>query len=272
MTQVDQQPRVALVTGAARGIGAACVELLAAAGWAVMAVDLDGETDPSLTQLGYPLGTANELAAVAGRASPPGVVATKVVDVRRASDLVDAVAETVDRFGRLDAAIGCAGVIGGGVDGWELPIDHERTIVEINLFGIMHLARAAIPALLATPEPRQGRFIAVASAAAARGLPKLAAYSASKAGVSGLVRSLAVELGGTGVTANAVSPGSTETAMLEHSARLYDLDDTSEFASHQAVGRILEPAEVAAVIAFVAGPDSSAITGQTLAADGGLSL
>ena len=74
--------------------------------------------------------------------------------------------------------------------------------------------------------PRQGRYLAVASAAATTGLPRLAAYGAAKAGVAGLVRGLAVELGGTGITANAVCPGSTDTAMLAESARLYDLDGT----------------------------------------------
>ena len=85
-------------------------------------------------------------------------------------------------------------------------------MLDVNLGGVLALARAAIPALLRRPAPRSGRFLAVASAAATRGLPMLAAYCAAKAGVAGLVRALAVELADTGVTANAVSPGSTDTA------------------------------------------------------------
>ncbi len=100
----------------------------------------------------------------------------------------------------------------------------------------------------------------------------LAAYGAAKAGVAGLVRGLAVELAGTGVTANAVSPGSTATAMLDESARLYGLDDTGSFADQQPVGRLLAPEEVAAALVWLAGADSGALTGAVIPVDGGLSL
>jgi NAD(P)-dependent dehydrogenase (short-subunit alcohol dehydrogenase family) len=100
----------------------------------------------------------------------------------------------------------------------------------------------------------------------------LAAYCAAKAGVAGLVRALAVELGDTGVTANAVSPGSTDTSMLLETARLYTLDSVDEFATQQPVQRLLDPAEVAAVLAFLAGPASSGMTGAVVPVDGGLSL
>ena len=145
------------------------------------------------------------------------------------------------RFGGLDAAIACAGVIGGGVPQWEVAAAVEQAVVEVNLGGVLNLARVAIPALLRRPEPRAGRFLAVASAAATRGMPMIAAYSAAKAGVAGLVRSLAVELGPSGVTANAVSPGSTATAILDESARLYDLGTAAEFAEQQTFERLLDP-------------------------------
>ena len=145
-------------------------------------------------------------------------------------------------------------------------------MLDIDLGGVLNLARAAVPALLRRPEPRSGRFLAVASAAATRGLPMLAAYCAAKAGVAGLIRALAVELGPTGVTANAVSPGSTDTAILAASARLYDLASPQDFAANQPAGRLLAPAEIAAVLAFLAGPGSSAMTGAVVPADGGLAL
>jgi NAD(P)-dependent dehydrogenase (short-subunit alcohol dehydrogenase family) len=100
----------------------------------------------------------------------------------------------------------------------------------------------------------------------------LAAYCAAKAGVAGLIRALGAELGRTGVTANAVSPGSTDTPILAESARLYDLPEAAAFAAQQPVGRLLDPAEVAAVLAFLAGPDSGAMTGAVVPVDGGLAL
>jgi NAD(P)-dependent dehydrogenase (short-subunit alcohol dehydrogenase family) len=100
----------------------------------------------------------------------------------------------------------------------------------------------------------------------------LAAYCAAKAGVAGLVRSLAVELARTGVTANAVSPGSTDTPILAASAQLYDLASSQGFAANQPVGRLLVPEEIAAVLAFLAGPGSSGMTGAVVPVDGGLAL
>ena len=100
----------------------------------------------------------------------------------------------------------------------------------------------------------------------------LAAYCAAKAGVAGLIRALGAELGGTGVTANAVSPGSTDTLMLAESARMYGLESAESFAGQQPVGRLLEPGEIAAVLAFLAGAGSSGMTGAVVPVDGGLAL
>jgi NAD(P)-dependent dehydrogenase (short-subunit alcohol dehydrogenase family) len=136
----------------------------------------------------------------------------------------------------------------------------------------MVAARVGVPALLRRPQPRQGRFIALASTAATRGLPMLAAYCASKAGVTGLTRALAVELGGTGVTANTVSPGSTRTEILDETARLYELDEAEAFAQQQPIKRLIEPEEIAALIAWLAGPESAGVTGADYPFDGGLSL
>jgi SDR family mycofactocin-dependent oxidoreductase len=267
--------RVAVVTGAARGIGAATVRALAADGWRVLAVDL-GADDPAVP---YPLATEADLAAAvsdAGQAAEASGSGGEAVacraDVRDAGALAAAVADAEARWGGLDAAIGCAGVIAGGRRQWEVPPDQEQAVLDIDLGGVLNLARAAVPALLRRPQPRSGRFLAVASAAATRGLPMLAAYCAAKAGVAGLIRALAVELGPTGVTANAVSPGSTATAMLSESARLYDLAGAQDFASTQPAGRLLEPEEIAAVLAFLASPASSGMTGAVVPVDGGLAL
>jgi SDR family mycofactocin-dependent oxidoreductase len=260
--------RVALVTGAARGIGAATVLTLARQGWCVLAVDRAAD-DPTLP---YALGSSADLASVVASCDAGDRVVAHVADVRRVDELSEAVTAAETRWGGLDAAIAVAGVIGGGVPQWELDAATERTIVDVVLGGVLNLARVAVPALLRRPEPRQGRFLAVASAAAARGLPMLSAYCAAKAGVVGLVRALAVELGPTGVTANAVSPGSTDTALLRESARLYGLPAAASFAGQQPIRRLVRPGEVAEVLAHLAGPDTAAITGAVVPVDGGLSL
>lgn len=259
-------PRVALVTGAARGIGAATVAALAADGWRVVAVDRCAD-DPVLP---YAMGTRDELDQVVAAAGD-GVLAIEA-DTRDAAALAAAVAEAERRWGGLDAAIAVAGVIAGGVPSWELSAEVEAAVISIDLGGVLTLARVAVPALLRRPEPRSGRFLAVASAAATRGLPMLAAYCAAKAGVAGFIRALAVELGSSGVTANAVSPGSTATPILAESARLYGLPDAESFAAQQPAGRLLRPEEVAAVLAFLAGDGGSGMTGAVVPVDGGLAL
>jgi SDR family mycofactocin-dependent oxidoreductase len=263
--------RVALVTGAARGIRAATVLALAAQGWAVLASDVAAD-DPAVP---YPMGSAAQLSTVVGEANRLAGgdrVRAFVADVRDRDAMLAAVTDAEHRWGGLDAAIAAAGVMAGGRPLWELPPEQEQAVLDVDLGGVVNLARAAIPALLRRPEPRSGRFLAVASAAATRGLPMLAAYCAAKAGVTGMIRALAAELGATGVTANAVSPGSTDTSMLAETARLYDLPAASSFAAQQPMRRLLAPGEIAAVLAFLAGPGSSAITGAVVPADGGLAL
>ena len=263
--------RVALVTGAARGIGAATVLALARADWSVLAVDSAAD-DPALA---YPMATPADLSGVVRRASESagaGQARSFVADVRDPDAVTAAVAEAEHRWGGLDAAVAGAGVIAGGVPFWEVPPAQQQAVLDVNLGGVLSLARAAVPALLRRPAPRSGRFLAVASTAATRGLPMLAAYCAAKAGVTGLIRSLAAELADSGVTANAVSPGSTATPILDESARLYRLPGAEAFAGQQPVGRLLDPAEVAAVLAFLASPASSGMTGAVVPVDGGLAL
>jgi len=264
--------RVALVTGAGRGIGAETVWTLASAGWCVLAADRAADDK----DLPYPLASEADLDGVVAEArvlaDRADRVASFVADVRDPAALEAAVAAAESRWDGLDAAIACAGVIAGGVPQWEVPREQEQAVLDIDLGGVCNLARAAVPALLRRPEPRSGRFLAVASAAATRGLPMLAAYCAAKAGVAGLIRALAVELGSTGVTANAVSPGSTDTAMLAESARLYDLGGAQDFAPTQPIRRLLAPTEIAAVLAFLASPASGGMTGAIVPVDGGLAL
>lgn len=192
-----------------------------------------------------------------------------VAGVREPTALTDAVSLAETEFGGLHAAVAAAAVITGGTPLWDTTPDDWTAVFDVGVHGVANLARAAVPALLRRPEPCPGQFVAVASAAAHHGMPGLAGYNAAKHAVVGLVAGLARDLAGTGITATAVSPGSTRTAMLTESARLYGLDSVDEFARHQAVGRLLEPDEIAATIAWLCSPDPHAINGTVVRADGG---
>jgi NAD(P)-dependent dehydrogenase (short-subunit alcohol dehydrogenase family) len=147
---------------------------------------------------------------------------------------------------------------------------HWDVQFDINVNGVRRLATSAVPVLLDAPTPRQGRVVAIASAAGFLGLRRMAGYSASKHAVIGLIKALAADLAGTGITANAICPGSTRTPILTASAAVYGLDSAEEFASQQLVERLLEPAEPAALIAWLCRAEASGVTGAALPVDGGL--
>jgi SDR family mycofactocin-dependent oxidoreductase len=257
---------VAVVTGAGRGIGAATATRLAADGWNLVLVDRAAD-DPHLD---YPLATPEQLASVVQACGGPDRAVGLAADVRDQDGMDAAVELAVDRFGGLDAALAVAGCIRGGQEAWLTSEEEWSTMLSINLEGTWRLARSAVPALMARPEPRQGRFVAVASAGGTVGLYLMSAYSAAKHGVIGLVRSLAAELGPHGITANAVAPGSTAGAMLDASAAVYGLDGPGQFAAHHLIPRLLEPDEPAALIAWLCSPASSGITGAVLPVDAGM--
>lgn len=268
----EPNDRVALVTGAARGIGAATVCRLAADGWSVVALDRASD-DPRLP---YALGSPQALAATVARAAERAAASDRIVAVQ--ADACDeaamaaAIRDTEARFGGLDALVAVAGVIAGGTPLWDMPAAQLAAVIEVDLGSVITAARLGIPAMLRRPSPRQGRFLAVASIAGTRGLPQLSAYGAAKAGVIGLIRGLAAELRGTGITANTVSPGSTRTPMLDQSARLYGLPTADSFATQQLIERLLDPDEVAATLAWLASPQGAGLTGANVLVDGGLSV
>ena len=258
--------RVAIVTGGARGIGAEIARTLAAQGCAVTVVDRCAD-DPVLK---YPLATPAELDAVVDACREASGHAIGIVaDVRDQHALDEAVRATEDAFGGLDVAVAAAGSIAGGTPVWTTDDDVWSTMFDVNVHGVWRLARAAVPALLRRPVPRQGRFVVISSMGGSVGLPMLSAYVAAKHAANGLVRSLAAELGSEGVTVNAIAPGSTTTSMLNASAAVYGLPDVSSLIDLHLIDRPLHPEEIAAFAAFICGTTSSGVTGAVLPVDAG---
>lgn len=254
---------VAIVTGAARGIGAAIADALHADGHQLVLIDRCVDDD----RLDYALGTEAGLRAVAARCGDAAVV---IGDVADADINRLAVAQAQERFGGLDMAIASAGVMAGTVPAWEVTDEAWSAMFGTNVTGTMQLARAAIPAMLERPLPRQGRFVALSSSIALKATPSLAGYAASKAAVLSFVRSMAADLGNTGITANVIQPGSTDTDLLQRSAKVYGLDDPAEFATHHLDQRLLAASEIAGAVAWLCSPAAAAITGTALPVDGGM--
>ncbi|WP_182377764.1 mycofactocin-coupled SDR family oxidoreductase [Nocardioides sp. WS12] len=250
--------RVAFVTGAARGIGAATVSRLVSDGYGVVAFDsCEGE----------PLATREQLDRLAE--TFPGSVVPVVGDVRKPADLARGVEAAIATWGRLDAVVAAASVIRGGWPLWEAPTEDLDLLWEVDAKGVWNTAAATVPVMLAGPHPQTCRFVAVASVAGTHGLRHLASYTAVKHAVVGIVKGLAADLVGTGLTASAVSPGATDTRMLEQTADMYDMT-MQDLGAHQLIRRVIYPAEIAAAIAFCASPAGGVVNGTVLHADGGV--
>jgi SDR family mycofactocin-dependent oxidoreductase len=260
---MTEEPGLAVVTGAARGIGAAVGQGLAREGWSLLLADACAE-QPGI---GYAMPAREDLERVAERCAQAGargveVLQADVGDGEFPPQLSSALA------GRTAvAAVAAAGVIAGG-SAWATSPDAWATVMEVNFHGARRLAEATVPGMI---EAGRGRFVGISSAAALRAMPQLAAYSAAKAAMIGYIRAMAADLAGTGVSANAICPGSTKGAMLTASAALYDLEDEEVFGRQQLMRRLLDPSEIAAAVVWLCGPGGSAVTGAVIPVDGGLS-
>ena len=259
---MPDEPGLAVVTGAARGIGAAVALGLAADGWELLLVDACA-VQPGI---GYEMPAPADLDAVGSRCVQAGAAAVEGLCADVASEGFVAQLNAALAGRAAAAAVAAAGVI-AGAPGWATDEEAWTTLLNVNLHGTRRLAEATVPGMI---EAGHGRFVAVASAAALRAIPQLAAYSAAKAASAAYVRALAADLAGTGVLANAVCPGSTRGSMLAASAAVYDLSDQEDFAGQQLVRRLLEPGEVAAAVVWLCSPAASALTGAVLPVDGGL--
>jgi NAD(P)-dependent dehydrogenase (short-subunit alcohol dehydrogenase family) len=235
--------RTAIVTGAASGIGRASAELFVAEGAGVLAVDRPG------SDLGFEGDIAPLHADVTADDAPQAIIAA-----------------AVQRFGRLDILFNNAGV-GSNALAAEMTDEAWDGVQAVNLRAVFRLCRAAIPHLIASPA---GRILNTASVMAEGTDYGLAAYCASKAGVLGLTRTLALELGKHGVTANALLPGAILTGMTQASFERPEVAQT--WAKKSVLRRLGQPIDVARVALFLASDDAGFVTGQAIAADGGLTL
>jgi NAD(P)-dependent dehydrogenase (short-subunit alcohol dehydrogenase family) len=242
---VSVAPQVAIVTGAARGIGAAIADALAAAGMAVACFDV---LEP-------------------GGPSPAGEDRAYLrVDVSRAAEVEAAVSAVAHRFGRIDVLVNNAGILDYHAV-HDTPEDTWDRVMAVNAKSVFLMSRAVIPHLKAAGG---GAIVNISSVHAVATVRRFAAYAASKGAVLSLTRQMALDYADDGIRVNAVVVGSVDTQMsAEHGAAMAR-DGIVPPAATGAIGRTAEPGEIARAVAFLASPQSSFLTGAPLIADGGL--
>ena len=239
---------VGLVTGGGRGIGLAIVRAWAARGVVPVVVDSDPDAGLAVTR------------ALAGAAGPHAVHVADVRDFARAHAVVDAV---VEKFGRLDYVVANAGITRDRVS-WKMSEQEWDDVIAVDLKGAFNYAHAAIPHLRAR---REGRLVFVSSINGMRGKFGQCNYSAAKAGLIGLARSLALELGEAGITVNVVAPGFVATGMTEALPEV-----AARAAAESALRRTAQPDDIAAMVDALCRPEARHVTGVVMRVDGGQAL
>ena len=241
---IDLKNRIAVVTGGAQGIGRAITERFIASGAKVAIWDLD----KALAEK-----TAKELGASAK---------VYAVDVTDPASVEAAVKATVGDLKRIDILVNNAGIAGGNAPTWELPIADWQRVLKINLDGPFYCCRAVAPTMIAQ---KYGRIVNIASIAGKEGNPNAVHYSASKAGVIALTKSLAKELAQYDISVNAITPAAARTAIFDQMTQQH----IDFMLSKIPRGRFVNVEEIAALAAFAASEDCSFTTGSVLDISGG---
>ena len=238
------QVRTAVVTGGAQGIGRAVAERLLASGVRVSIWDRDGD-----------------LARAAAAEMGPEVRVV-AVDQTDFDAVVRATEETVAAFGRIDILVANAGIAGMNAPVVDYPVAEWRRIIEVNLDGVFHCCKAVLPGMIAQD---YGRVVTVASIAGKEGNPNAAAYSASKAGVIALTKSLGKETAGLNISVNCVTPAAARTRIFDQMSE----EHIAYMLSRIPRGRFLEVREAAEMIAWLVSEENSFTTGAVFDLSGG---
>ena len=246
MNQIDLNGRVAVITGGAQGIGYAAAERMLKSGASVVLWDID----------------ADRLAQAETALSTLGKVKGQVVELTVEADIEAATKDAMALHGRIDILVNNAGITGGNAATWELDPAVWRRVIDVNLVGPYLTSRAVVPVMVAQG---YGRIINIASVAGKEGNPNASHYSASKAGLIALTKSLAKELATKGVLVNAVSPAAAKTAIFDTMTQQH----IDFMLSKIPMARFLEVGEAAAMIAWLASEECSFSTGAVFDLSGG---
>ncbi|SAK88534.1 SDR family NAD(P)-dependent oxidoreductase [Caballeronia ptereochthonis] len=249
MNRIDLADRTVIVTGGARGIGLAVAERALESGAGVSLWDVDGERLQR---------TSAELAAkYEGRK-----VSDAVVELTDEASVDAAVKNTLAAHGRIDVLVNNAGITGGNGTTWELAPDVWRRVIDVNLIGPYLTCRAVVPHML---KAGYGRIVNIASIAGKEGNPNASHYSASKAGLIGLTKSLGKELAGKNILVNAVTPAAAKTEIFDSMSQQH----IDYMLSRIPMNRFLMPQEAASLILWLASEDCAFSTGAVFDLSGG---
>jgi 3-oxoacyl-[acyl-carrier protein] reductase len=246
MNQIDLKGRTAVITGGAQGIGYATAERMLRSGAAVVLWDIDSV----------------HLARAGQSLSALGAVEVCEVELTEAAAIARATASAVASHGRIDILVNNAGITGGNALTWELDPTVWRRVIEVNLIAPYLVCHAVVPTMIAQG---YGRIVNIASVAGKEGNPNASHYSASKAGLIALTKSLGKELATRGVLVNAVAPAAARTAIFDQMSQQH----IDYMLSKIPMARFVEPAEIAAMVTWLASEDCSFSTGAVFDLSGG---
>ncbi|MFP5233393.1 MAG: SDR family NAD(P)-dependent oxidoreductase [Acidobacteriota bacterium] len=246
MNEIDLKGRHAVVTGGARGIGLAIATRLLHSGASVSLWDFDQKL----------------LESSAERLREEGEVWAELVDVADPVSVEQATSATMKSRGKIDILVANAGIAGPNHTTWEYPIEDWKRVIEVNLLSVFFCCRAVVPQML---HQNYGRIVNVASIAAKEGNPNASAYSASKAGVIALTKSLGKETAGSNIAVNCITPAAARTSIFEQMSE----EHIAYMLSKIPRGRFLELQEVSAMVAWLVSEENSFTTASVFDLSGG---